>query len=128
MQCVASLSQLCACAALLAHQHRADAARLPPTTDFLLLFNQDNAIFLLILGGSIKQEPCISVLFCVALHPWVINLPVRNTAGEALTLQAKTYSSFFRLPISRKLFERAAAKSSPNLLLRKLKRKEKGKR
>lgn len=47
---------------------------------------------------------------------------------KALMLQAKTYSNFIRLPIPRKPFERAAAKSSPHLLLRKLKCEEKGKK
>lgn len=43
-------------------------------------------------------------------------------------LQAKTYSSFFRFPIPCKPFERAAANSSPHLLLRKLECEAKGKK
>lgn len=70
------------------------------------------------------------VLLCMALYD-------QPRVSEGLTCEAQqrrlrpckqTYSSFFRLPIPPKLFESAAAKSSPNLLLRKLKHKEKGKK
>lgn len=114
------------------HTQRGCCLTLRPATNFLLLFNQSRAKLLLIGGGGRKQEPRMSVLLCMALYdqPWVSEWLTCETKTQRRRVRPykQTYSSFFRLPISPKPFESAAAKSSPNLLLRKLKHKEKGKK
>lgn len=141
---MASLSQMCACAALPAHQRREEVAQLchlqPTLSSFSTRALQCSYWYQHKTRATCTRAPLHSTAL-FSIHrctgqislEWadVIKPPNRNRGQigreKALTLQAKTYCSFFRPPIPRKLFERAAAKSSPHLLLRKLKNEEKGK-
>lgn len=63
--CGKPASAVCLCCTFSTPTQSRCSLTLPPTTNFLLLFNQGNVIFLLILGGSIKQKPCT---VCAVLH------------------------------------------------------------